>query len=157
MTIKLRNHPYIKVISPLFCNLIVVGCILNITKLLKFIPPYSLGKIKFFLILETLGTNLIYMPMFAVSYRIYRIFKTKSFMANTLNNKRLFILVLIAISIAVTYNLVVVFTSNFYYEAVGSVDDGRIPVGYYSNFYILKRIYQLYLGIVVRIKYFFSI
>jgi len=150
MTYKLKEHPYIKVISPLFCILIVIGCILNLFKLLKFIPPYSLGKIKFFLIHEALGTNLIFVPMFAVTYRIYHIFKTKTLISNAFSNKCLFINVLIAINVAVIYNLVIVFTCNFYYESVGSIDDGRIPVGYYSNIDILKKLYQIYLSVIVK-------
>ncbi|ORX50027.1 hypothetical protein BCR36DRAFT_412519 [Piromyces finnis] len=148
MTYKLKEHPYIKVISPIFCNLIVIGCILNMIKLLKFIPPYSRGKIKIFLILETLGTNLIYIPMFAVAYRIFRIYKTKSFMSNSLNNKRLLIGIFSAISIAVIYKIVIVFTCSFYYTAIGSVTYARIPVGNYSNNELFNKIYQIYLTFV---------
>ncbi|OUM66410.1 hypothetical protein PIROE2DRAFT_6354 [Piromyces sp. E2] len=148
MTHKIKDHPYMKIISPLFCNLIVIGCILNMMKLFKFIPPFSLNKIKFFLVLETLGTNLIYISMFAVTYRIYHIIKTKSFMSFDLNNTRLLIYVLIAVSVAVIYSLVITFTCDFYYESFGSINEGRVPVGYYSHFNVLKRIYQIYLGII---------
>ncbi|ORY75589.1 hypothetical protein LY90DRAFT_665882 [Neocallimastix californiae] len=120
MTIKLKNHPYMKVISPIFCNFIVLGCILNLIKVLKFIPPYSLLKIKLFLIIDTLGTNLIYIPMFAVAYRIYRIYKTKTLIVYTLNNKRLFIIVFSVIFLAVLYRIIIVFTCRFYYESIGS-------------------------------------
>ncbi|ORX59214.1 hypothetical protein BCR36DRAFT_408728 [Piromyces finnis] len=148
MTYKLKEHPYIKVISPLFCNLIVVGCILNMFKLIKFIPPYSIGKMKLFSIIGTLGTNLIYIPMFVVAYRIFRIYKTKSFMSKSLNNQRLLFAVILTISIAVIYKLVIIFTCRFYYESVGSVKYARIPVGYYSNHETLDKIYQIYLTII---------
>ncbi|ORX59215.1 hypothetical protein BCR36DRAFT_401805 [Piromyces finnis] len=148
MTYKLKEHPYIKVISPLFCNLIVVGCILNMFKLIKFIPPYSIGKMKLFTIIETLGTNLIYIPMFVVTYRIFRIYKTKSFMSKSLNNQRLLFAVILTISIAVIYKLVIIFTCRFYYESVGYVRYARIPVGYYSNHETLDKIYQGCLTVV---------
>ncbi|ORX50028.1 hypothetical protein BCR36DRAFT_327504 [Piromyces finnis] len=148
MTYKLKEHPYIKVISPIFCNLIVIGCILNTIKVLKFIPPYSRGKIKIFLILETIGTNLIYIPMFAVAYRIFRIYKTKSFMSNSLNNKRLFICVIVTISLSVIYKSVIAIFCRLYYESVGSVRYARIPIGYYTNHETLDKIYQVYLTII---------
>ncbi|ORX50030.1 hypothetical protein BCR36DRAFT_352923, partial [Piromyces finnis] len=148
MTYRLRDHPYIKVISPVFCNLIVGGCVLNMIKLLKYIPSYSIAKIKIFVVIEALGTNLIYIPMFAVAYRIYRIFKTKSFMSNKLDNKRLFFSIMIAISIAVIYKVVIIFTCKFFYEAIGSNGYSRIPVGEYSNYQSLNKVYQAYLGFV---------
>ncbi|OUM63269.1 hypothetical protein PIROE2DRAFT_10238 [Piromyces sp. E2] len=128
MTNKLKNHSYIKVISPQFCNLIVIGCILNLLKIFKFIPPYSSAKIKIFLILGTIGTSLIYIPMFAVVYRIYRIYKSKTFMSNTLSNKHLLIGVLMAVSISIIYNTVVVFTNRFYYITVGTINASRFPI-----------------------------
>ena len=151
MTYKLREHAYIKVISPLFCNLIIIGCILNMIKLFKFIPPYSSTKIKIFLLIETIGTNLIYIPMFAVAYRIFVIYKTKTFMSNKLNNKRLLIGVMVSVSIAVIYNLIIVLTNRFYYITMGSISVARFPVGKYSNFDTFNKIYQMYLTIVVSI------
>ena len=149
MTFKFRKHSYIKVISPMFCNLIVFGCILNMTKIIEYVPPFSSAKIKFFLIFETIGTNLIYIPMFAVSYRIFRIYKTKTFMSNALNNKRLLISILIAISVSVTYNLIIVLTTRFFYVTVGSVNDARLPIGTYTNATHFNKFYQGYLTIIV--------
>ncbi|ORX46467.1 hypothetical protein BCR36DRAFT_297677 [Piromyces finnis] len=148
MTFKLREHSYIKVISPLFCNLIIIGCMLNLIKVLKFLPPYSATKVKIFLVLEALGTNLIYIPMFVVAYRIFRIYKTKTFMSNALNNKRLLIFVFIAVSIAVIYRIVIVMTNRVYYLAIGTIKMVRIPKGYYSNYKLFSTIYQVYLTIV---------
>jgi len=149
MTYRLRDHTYIKVISPLFCNLIIVGCILNLLKIFEFLPPFSSTKIKVFLILGTIGTNFIYIPMFAVAYRIFRIYKTRTIIAKSLNNKRLLIYIFIAVSVAVVYNIVIVFTERFYYTTIGSVNSPRFPIGYYSNFNLLHKIYQVYLTLIV--------
>ena len=149
MTYRLREHTYIKVISPLFCNLIIVGCILNLLKIFEFLPPYSSTKIKVFLIIGTIGTNLIYIPMFAVAYRIFRIYKTKTIISKALINKRLLIYIIIAVSVAVIYNIVIVFTERFYYTTIGSVNSPRFPIGYYSNFNLLHKIYQVYLTLIV--------
>jgi len=153
MTYRLREHSYIKVISPLFCNLIIIGCVLNMLKLFKYIPPYSSTKIKIFFLLGTIGTNLIYIPMFAVAYRIFRIYKTKTFMSNKLNNKRLLIGIFAAIGIVVIYDIVIIFTNRFYYTTIGSVTIARFPIGNYSNYHTLNKIYQTYLTVVVSIKY----
>jgi len=152
MTYHLREHPFIKVISPIFCNLIVAGCIINSTKVLKFIPPYSYTKIKLFLILETLGTNLIFIPMFAVAYRIYRIFKAKTLISIGLNDKRLILYVIATICVSLIYHLVIIFSCDFYYESVGSLKEGRVPIGYYTHHDILHKIYQIYLTFIVKIK-----
>ena len=149
MTYRLREHTYIKVISPLFCNLIIVGCILNLLKIFEFLPPYSSTKIKVFLIIGTIGTNLIYIPMFAVAYRIFRIYKTKTIISKALNNKRLLIYIIIAVSVAVIYNIVIVFTERFYYTTIGSVNSPRFPRGFYSNYNLLYKIYQVYLTLIV--------
>jgi len=149
MTYKLRNHPYIKVISPTFCNLIVIGCIFNLIKVIKFIPPYSETKIKIFLILGTLGTNLIYIPMFVVSYRIYHILKKRSLKSSSLTDKQLLIGVFFIISLSLIYHLTIVFTCKFNYESTESIIYARIPVGYYTNFDTLNSIYQGYFMFIV--------
>jgi len=149
MTYKLKNHPYIKVISPIFCNLIVIGCIFNLIKVIKFIPPYSETKIKIFLILGTLGTNLIYIPMFVVSYRIYHILKKRSLKSSSLTDKQLLIGVFFIISLSLIYHLTIVFTCKFNYESTESIIYARIPVGYYTNFDTLNSIYQGYFMFIV--------
>jgi len=149
MTYKLKNHPYIKVISPIFCNLIVIGCIFNLIKVIKFIPPYSETKIKIFLILGTLGTNLIYIPMFAVTYRIFHILKSKSLKHNGLTDKQLFIGVMSIISLSIIYNIVIIFICKFYYECKNNIEYSRIPIGYCTNFKTLDSIYQGYFMVVV--------
>jgi len=149
ITNRLKEHPYIKVISPDFCNLIILGCIFNLVKILKYIPPYSITKIKIFLVLETLGTNLIFVPMFAVSYRIFHILKTRSLISINLYNKRLLTGVLVAISISVIYCLSIMLTNNFYYDCYGSINEPRLPLGGYDNYYILNKIYKIYLYFIV--------
>ncbi|OUM63268.1 hypothetical protein PIROE2DRAFT_61391 [Piromyces sp. E2] len=153
MTYKFKEHPYIKVISPIFCNLIVLGCIINLIKIIKYFPPFSIGKIKVILILETIGTNLIYIPMFAVAYRIFRIYKTKTLMSFALNNKHLLIGVLVIINIAVIYRVIIVFTERFYYLSVGSVNISRIPVGNYTNINTYNNYYQIYFTTIVSMTF----
>jgi len=149
MTYKLRNHPYIKVISPIFCILILIGCILNLIKTMKYVPPYSEMKIKVFLMIGTIGTNLIYIPMFGVTYRIFLIFNNQSLKSSSISNKRLLIGVFSIMSISVIYNLIIVLTKRFYYDSVGDVKDIRIPIGQYEDYSSLNQIYQGYLMFIV--------
>ncbi|OUM62846.1 hypothetical protein PIROE2DRAFT_10770 [Piromyces sp. E2] len=86
------EHPYIKVISPTFCEIIVAGCILNLIEVMKYLPPYSAVKIKIFTLVGALSTNMIYIPMFAVTFRIFHIFRTKSLKNNVLIKRKLLII-----------------------------------------------------------------
>ena len=154
MTYKLRNHPYIKVISPIFCILILIGCILNLIKTMKYVPPYSEMKIKVFLMIGTIGTNLIYIPMFGVTYRIFLIFNNQSLKSSSISNKRLLIGVISIMSISVIYNLIIVLIKRFYYVSIGDVNNPRIPLGRYEDYYPLNQIYQGYLMFIVCIIYY---
>ncbi|ORX50029.1 hypothetical protein BCR36DRAFT_412521 [Piromyces finnis] len=148
MTYILKEHPYIKVMSPPYCNLIVIGCILNMIKLMKFNPPYTLKKIKTYLFIETLSTSLIFIPMFVIIYRIYYIYKTKSLPKKSTYKTLFLICVIAAIFVGVIYNVAIIFNNKFYYETVGSVSDTRIPIGYFSNYETLNKIYNGYLTII---------
>jgi len=85
-------------------------------KIIKFIPPYSETKIKKILLLGTLGTNLIYIPMFGVTYRIFLVFKMNSLKINIINDRQLLIGVISIISLSFIFNLVIVLTKRFFLQ-----------------------------------------
>jgi len=148
---KLKNHPYIKVVSPIFCSLIVFGSILSMIKILVNLPPYTIFKAKMFFCISTLSVNLVYVPMFAVTYRIYVIFKSSTFMAKTLTNKRLLIFIVSVISIVTIYRTIIAFTTEFYFLPFGSLRETRFPeaIATYPDFH--DTIYHVYLYIIVSI------
>ena len=88
--------------------------------------------------------------MFVVTYRIFRIFKVKTFLSNSLTNKRLLIITIVLISISTIYRAVIAFTSKVYYKMTGGVRESRMPYIYYSNNKIDSDIYFTYNNIIVR-------
>jgi len=151
---KHKNHPYLKVISPMFCNMIILGCTMNMVKVLQHLPPYSVNKAKFSLMFETLCTNLIYIPMFAVTYRIFKIFKAKSFISRTLNNTRLFIIIVVLILLSLVYRGFIVYKEEFFYLPFGSVKDPRFPEWSYTNYEKYNGVYQTYMhGIFIALLF----
>ncbi|OUM63734.1 hypothetical protein PIROE2DRAFT_9672 [Piromyces sp. E2] len=119
------DHAYIKVISPLFCNLIVFGCSMSMAKPLFRLPPYSRFKIRFSLIYSTLNYGLIYIPMIMVTQRIYRIYKSKTLIFKSLTNKRLMIVTIFLISISTIYRMIIAFSSRVYYRTSGGSREAR--------------------------------
>jgi len=151
-TNKFKDHPSIKIISPLFCNMIVFGCTMSIIKPLFRLPPYSLFKIRFGLIYNTVNYGLIYIPMFMVTYRIYRIFKVKTVLSNALTNKKLMIITIILISASTIYRMVIAFSSTVYYKMTGGVREIRMPYAYYSKNKVDSDVYFTYNNVIVSKK-----
>ncbi|ORX87881.1 hypothetical protein BCR32DRAFT_263935 [Anaeromyces robustus] len=142
------KHPYMKIISPIFCILIIFGCIINMNKLLFEIPPYWIGKIKLFYIFGCIRINLIYLPMFVVTYRIYRICRSLTIIPNGLNNKILFGIITVLLSIQLIYKIIIIFVSDFYYVSYTDIFSGRYPSSNYSYSEFHDEIHRLYLYIV---------
>ncbi|ORX51508.1 hypothetical protein BCR36DRAFT_351373 [Piromyces finnis] len=88
-------------ITPIYCNLIIFGCIFHMAKIFFDLPPYSKTKLKIIFIFEQLSVDLIYIPMLALIYRIYRIYNSNSLTVKYLTNKKLFIIITICFFIDV--------------------------------------------------------
>ncbi|OUM57840.1 hypothetical protein PIROE2DRAFT_17058 [Piromyces sp. E2] len=84
---KFRDHPYIKVISPKFCMVIIIGYLLTMIEPVLILPPYFILKCKFLSSFEIFFVSLIILPMIIVTYRIYAIFKNKSVAITTVNDR----------------------------------------------------------------------
>jgi len=52
---KYQAHPYLKVISPMFCILIIIGFVYNMIKILSDLPPFSIVKVMTYLLWIPLG------------------------------------------------------------------------------------------------------
>jgi len=152
-TNKFKDHALIKVISPLFCIMIISGCCMSTIKPLFRLPPYSRFKIRFSLIYNTLSYGLIYIPMIMVTYRIYRIFKSKTLISNALTNKRLMIISTFFIVLSTIYRTVIAFTSRVYYRSTGGSRESRMPFIFYSNYKIDDKVYYTYNNIIVSFIY----
>ncbi|ORX77385.1 hypothetical protein BCR32DRAFT_270674 [Anaeromyces robustus] len=142
---KYKEHPYLKVISPIFCNIIIFGCILDMTKILLDMPPYFPIKVHIAYLYDSISVNLIYLPMFMVTYRIYRIYQSKSFIMNSLNNKRLLMILGIIISVNLLYKISVLITSDFYYSTYNYISSSRFPMWLFTNYPVHDMIDKIFL------------
>ncbi|KAG4086778.1 hypothetical protein H8356DRAFT_961963, partial [Neocallimastix lanati (nom. inval.)] len=155
MTYKYRNHPYLKVISPMFCILMIIGFIMNMLSLiLLFLPPYSITKCKISILYETLNPSLIYIPIFAVTYRLYRVFKSQTVYTRSLTNKNLYIAITFVFLIVIIYKIILMFTNQFYYISYGSIGDYRYPQCFYDGYELHDSIDEFFfISIIITIIY----
>eukprot|EP00833_Pecoramyces_ruminatium_P006366 jgi/Orpsp1_1/1180398/evm.model.c7180000073244.1 len=88
MIYKYRKHPYLKIISPRFSNLIIFGFILNIFTPFFLIQNYSILRCKISYIYGNICKSLILLPMFTISLRIFYIYTNKSKVNFDINSYR---------------------------------------------------------------------
>eukprot|EP00833_Pecoramyces_ruminatium_P012403 jgi/Orpsp1_1/1186435/evm.model.d7180000050574.1 len=141
---KYKEHPYLKVVSPSFCICIVIGSIYEMFKILTDLPPYFIAKPKVYFIIDVIGVNLVYLPMFVVTYRIYRIFQSKSYLSKSLTDKRLFNIIVIIMVLTLIYKFIILFTSEFYYTTFGSITESRFPIWLFSNYKVYDILDDIY-------------
>jgi len=103
-------------------------------KILLDMPPYFPFKAQIAYLYDAISINLIYLPMFVVTYRIYRIYQSKSFLSKSLNNKRLLIIFGIIISVNFLYRFLVLMTSDFYYSTYNYISSSRFPMWLFTNY-----------------------
>jgi len=148
---KYRDHPYLKVVSPKFCIAILVGCFMNIFKIVLRLPPYAIIKARLFFLYNTISFNLIYIPMFAVTFRVYRIYTSKSIVSKSLSNKYLAIAIIFLITIWCTYRAIVSFVDYMYYMTHGDINISRFPMYEYKFYDEDHLIYENYMYFIVSI------
>jgi len=134
-TFKYRNHPYIKAVSPHFCNLMNIGFIMSMISLLMFLPPYSILKSKISYLYDMINISLIVIPMVFVTYRIYYIFKSESIVNRVFSNKRLSICIIIPLLIIIAFKIYIIIQKEFYYIPFGLLNENpRFPQYYFEDF-----------------------
>ncbi|ORY30657.1 hypothetical protein LY90DRAFT_705431 [Neocallimastix californiae] len=130
-----RKHPYLKVISPSLCNLIIFGLIMNL------IIPLFLTNIRSVLLCKTsfifgvLSRNIVILPMFAIIFRIFYIYTNKSEVdfGAKLNNKRLFIYILIFLFVVFCYCIFTILSNEFYIVMEGNIIESRTIYCYHTG------------------------
>ncbi|KAL6628772.1 hypothetical protein U3516DRAFT_657593 [Neocallimastix sp. 'constans'] len=151
---KYRDHPYLKVVSPKFCIAILVGCFMNIFKIVLRLPPYAIIKARLFFLYNTISFNLIYIPMFAVTFRVYRIYTSKSIVSKSLSNKYLAIAIIFLITIWCTYRAIVSFVDYMYYMTHGDINISRFPMyeyKFYDEDHLIYENYMYFIFIVLNL------
>eukprot|EP00833_Pecoramyces_ruminatium_P009960 jgi/Orpsp1_1/1183992/evm.model.c7180000087548.1 len=141
-----RKHPYIKAISPRFCNLIIIGFIMSINSPVFIIQIHSVLKCQIYYIYNILNRNLILLPMFMIAFRIFCIYRNKSKMSfgKQLSNHRLSITIAILLIINVIVSIVVAFGTDFSIVTLGNLDTARLPICAYNDKGFISKVEYIY-------------
>ncbi|ORX78816.1 hypothetical protein BCR32DRAFT_269865 [Anaeromyces robustus] len=135
LIIKYRNHPYLRIFSPGFCILIIIGITLGIFNPIIRLNELSIPICKMSYVHETINTDLTLFPMFAVTYRIYTIFNNKAKDKSSKHlNKYIIIFLVLALVAIITYSSISsFFILNFYLQSYGNINTYRNPTCEYEG------------------------
>ncbi|KAG4098806.1 hypothetical protein H8356DRAFT_1291140 [Neocallimastix lanati (nom. inval.)] len=130
-----RKNPYLKVISPRFSNLIILGFIMCINSLLFNVQIHSVTKCKVQLIYEVIYNDFIILPMLVITFRIFFIYRNKSRISfgKKLNNNRLSIFIAVVVLITIIFCLITINKTEFRIITLGDLRYVRFPICYYKN------------------------
>eukprot|EP00833_Pecoramyces_ruminatium_P006434 jgi/Orpsp1_1/1180466/evm.model.c7180000073531.1 len=112
-------------------------------------PLYSILECDIGTIIASIVMNLILLPMLIVTYRIYRIIKSKTFLnKKLLDNKHLLLYFFIIIIVATIYKLIFVLSNETYILSYGFIDTLRIPYCFRNNYEIFEILDYAYVGTI---------
>jgi len=66
--------------------------------------------------------------MFVITYRIYRIFQSRSIISKSLSDKRLLIVIIVIMIVTFLYKVFTLLTSEFYFSTYDDIIDSRYPM-----------------------------
>jgi len=120
---KNRDHPYLKTLSPGLCNIIILGIIIS-----TFLPAinnniYYKWECNLLLFLISTVSNLIILPMWLITYRIYSIFKNKNEIniGKKVNTTRLYIIFFIILTLVLAICLIPILTTDMMIVTRGNI------------------------------------
>eukprot|EP00833_Pecoramyces_ruminatium_P012471 jgi/Orpsp1_1/1186503/evm.model.d7180000051055.1 len=130
-----RKHPYLKIISPDLCILIILGLIMNLIIPLTLTHIESPLLCKFSFCFAVISRNLVALPMLAIVFRIFYIYNNKSKVnfGRKLNNRRLFTFIFIALFFELIYCLFIILTKEFYIVTEGTIIESRTIYCYHEE------------------------
>jgi len=150
---KYRKHPNLKVFSPHFCNLVIFGYVIDIISTPFFmIQDNSIGKCHYWYVYETVVTELILLPLVAITFRIYSIYHNKSKLVNgnKLDNKHLFVYIIVFMSVmTVIVTCISTFILKFYVKSYGNIDTYRLAECDYDGGYLYENIERIIYTLMV--------
>eukprot|EP00833_Pecoramyces_ruminatium_P013615 jgi/Orpsp1_1/1187647/evm.model.d7180000059197.1 len=126
---KYRKNPYIKSYSPLLCNLVIISFIMEMHSPYLMIHYKTIEICYFFDIYHTISTNLMLLPVIAITYRIYTIYNNKSKInfGQKLNNKNLFIFVFSTLLVMTLFSIYINLNREYYILSYGNIETFRNP------------------------------
>jgi len=144
-----RKHPYIKAMSPKLTNLTILGIISRI------LYPYFFGFIntrflcRISAVFNFFVNNLVYIPLFAIIFRIYYIFTNVSKFSYgiKLNDRKLITYIIIALTASFCFYYGLSYLDDFNIATTGSLYPDRLMTCLYSfdKHLLFSNIYTLLL------------
>ncbi|KAL6594791.1 hypothetical protein LY90DRAFT_675619 [Neocallimastix californiae] len=118
---KNRKHPFLKAISPLFSNLTLLGLILKCLFPYYFFIVDSKLSCQMNFALNFFFSNLIFLPMLAIIFRIYYIYTNVSNVnfGKKLNDKRILIILSIILILEFIITFLISFAGNYDFSTYG--------------------------------------
>ncbi|ORX84286.1 hypothetical protein BCR32DRAFT_291433 [Anaeromyces robustus] len=131
-----RKHPYLKAISPHLSNLTIIGMAINIMVTKLIIYSHDLVMCRLVYILKFFVLNLVYLPMFAIIFRIYYIYTniSKVNFGKKLNDKRILNIISITLLIILLITIVIGYNDEIYVTTMGVAFPTRMVMCYYVHF-----------------------
>ncbi|KAG4086039.1 hypothetical protein H8356DRAFT_1736773 [Neocallimastix lanati (nom. inval.)] len=146
MVYKNRKHPYLKAISPQLSNITLLGLILKSLFPFYFwmIRNETLCQLNF--VFNFFFSNLIYLPMVAIIYRIYYIYTNVSNVnfGKKLNDRRMIRKIIIALISVFIISFIASFYGRFGFTTFGAFEPYRIIWCYFYNFIFYLAILLIY-------------
>jgi len=131
-----RKHPYLKAISPFLSILTIIGMTMNIaiTKLMLYSHNELMCRLIY--ILKYFVLNLVYLPMFAIIFRIYYIYTniSKVNFGKKLNDKRIFHIISISLTAILLVTIAIVCSDDIHITSMGTVNKTRMFMCYYVHY-----------------------
>jgi hypothetical protein len=139
LIIKYKEHPYLKIYSPNFCVLIILGLSINMVFSSTAIVSVEQEYCKYSYLIATITTDLLLFPMVAVTYRIYKILTNTSKISVAKNlNRNITICFILGLSAMITYSYYVGFhVLDFFLISIGNIKFYRLPECHYSSDYVI--------------------
>ncbi|OUM57649.1 hypothetical protein PIROE2DRAFT_64881 [Piromyces sp. E2] len=113
---RYRNHPYLKMISPRICILVILGFVATTVSIPFYGHFSSVDICKVGFILGIIIRDMVFLPMFIIVYRIYYIYTNESKVnfGKKLNDRRLFCYIGFIMFINISIGVIIVIFKDFY-------------------------------------------
>ncbi|ORY79573.1 hypothetical protein LY90DRAFT_664641 [Neocallimastix californiae] len=129
-----RKHPYIKAMSPQLTNLTILGIVLRMIYPFFYIIVTTRFLCRMTVIISFVINNIIYIPLFAIVFRIYYIYTNISSVSygKKLNDRRLLIYIITILITSFPLYILISYVDKFQLESNGSLQDYRFITCVYN-------------------------
>lgn len=156
---KKRNHPYLKMISPNLCNLVIIGMVMSNVYPITHAHYNNVAVCKFLYVYGIVARNLIFIPTLSMMFRIYYIYTNKSKInfGKKLSNKYIYSVIGIILSVEIAVGMFIINYKEFFVVTLSKFDEPRyLYCAHYGILFHLTVI-VIYYFVVVSIKLLYNI